>query len=1545
MKYDKYIGLPYKEKGRDVTGVDCWGLVCLYYREELGIELPSYQEEYDSPDDPNVIRAISLYKDSWELTTTPSEGNVVIFNILGEPRHIGIYLGNNKFLHSREGSDSVIDSIASPRWASRLEGTYKYAETNSIQVVGAPHPLKTQVIREWTVEGTTVQDFVNFTKEKYNVTPAFGSQLIIAVDGIPVPQSEWETTVLQKGQVLAYKSVPQGGSARMIAMFALIIAAPYLTEMILPGLVSTAGLTGAELLSAQAINATVTDLVYGGWVVQGTTLAIQMASMALVDAIFPIRQESVNNPGTPGQMNLFTGGQNQANRFGSIPVVLGKMRATGILGATPYVQTAADTNLLNLLIVWGFGPLQVDNLCIGSLPIDQFYSNNISPDIPTYKTLYGVTGENIEQFNRLYGSDIQQINKGVELVNNTLTGANPWVEVPFTQLGTSVEIVFTFPEGMRSVNTKNGDVSKAEADIWVQIGRWNGSSYDYSNSTSPVSLFNSTTTGSMSAGWTVELPPANLNDGDNVSTLYQYHTVALIPGNGIQIYHGTATDTLGHDPSTQLQNIYNSGSYGSLVNPDTPKVYKYLPVVPPNAYKLYTFVIHGKDYLSNYTIDHRTDYSAQSLQVTGLSLTPAPFAVTTQQETLIDGNSYTDTVYTGFTRVTITSGSIRPGTQDNPLDPITEQAVCSSLDFVTTRYVRAGNQSYWDPVINSYGIWDNQAGTTTWSTSKTYGTDKFQWTGWYTVEGSADDEGTVSIDGIVVLTMPYGGGQSSAKNWVYLEKGSHVVSLTAANIGQNIPGDQRGIGFKINYFPGGLNPRSSWDTTFQFGVGGFYEKRKDPFNFSYRFTNLDKEPQRYSIRAMRTNADTAEITEGDTTVHYYHKAILASATSFNNANPIVDPPGCTLAKTAIRIQSTNKANGQIDGINAIVQTIGYDWDTSTQKWVSGKPINNPASLLLYVLTHPANAYRLTASEAGINSNGVGIGTKINWTKLQEWYEFCKNGNPSGGSLTYNSIVTSTISVMDIMRDICAAGMASPQYSDGKWTVVIDKPRDHTTQYFTTYNSWNFIANKTLPRIPHAFRITIPDETIAYQANEFYVYNYGYNADGSGGKTKANIFEMLQLPGITKQDQATFMARWHLAQLALRPETYTLNTDFEHLVCQRGDVVKVTHDVPQWGVGSGRIKNPQVGSSTLVLTERLWLTAGKQYQILIRTNSQIQLDGVTKNIAAISTTGWYDTISIATVAGGNTPATITSSDGLTDDNLFLFGELNKISQQLVVISIEPSDNATAKLTMVDYSPQIYTSDLTQLLIFDANITPTSTPVIQNTINSAPIIIDVTSDSAVSEQISNGIYKNVAIISFANPAELTKNAEVVQFQVVDGTASIDSTSLNNLYYINKEQGSIIINDLITGKVYKVRARYANQMGTISGPWSDVYTFTNIGKDTNYFSATGLYLDLDDVYLVATPINVTKPSDFDHWEFRIYKDTGSADFWDTTPTLTDGILNIQTVTGYDSGRFDLRNQHKPIISTSGIEYRVACRAVDRNGNYSDTSTLNSILVKTIQ
>ena len=64
----------------------------------------------------------------------------------------------------------------------------------------------------------------------------------------------------------------------------------------------------------------------------------------------------------------------------------------------------------------------------------------------------------------------------------------------------------------------------------------------------------------------------------------------------------------------------------------------------------------------------------------------------------------------------------------------------------------------------------------------------------------------------------------------------------------------------------------------------------------------------------------------------------------------------------------------------------------------------------------------------------------------------------------------------------------------------------------------------------------------------------------------------------------------MAQLKLRPETITLNTDWENLVCTRGDRVRVQHDVMLIGQTSGRITKFENGE--LHLDEQLIVEDGK-----------------------------------------------------------------------------------------------------------------------------------------------------------------------------------------------------------------------------------------------------------------------------------------------------------------------------------------------------------------
>ncbi|MHB8109751.1 MAG: TipJ family phage tail tip protein [Syntrophorhabdaceae bacterium] len=264
-----------------------------------------------------------------------------------------------------------------------------------------------------------------------------------------------------------------------------------------------------------------------------------------------------------------------------------------------------------------------------------------------------------------------------------------------------------------------------------------------------------------------------------------------------------------------------------------------------------------------------------------------------------------------------------------------------------------------------------------------------------------------------------------------------------------------------------------------------------------------------------------------------------------NEDPITFPK--PLAVTEVRIKASQQLNGVIDTLNAVVSSYTQIWNGSS--WIdNGTTSNNPAALFRHVLMHNANARPRTAAQ-------------IDDAALGAWYTFCANRG-----YTFNQVRDFRSSVWETLADIAAAGRASPTLSDGLWSVVVDTGTESVVQHITPRNSWGFSAEKVLYNRPHAFRCTFNNELEGYAKDEIIVYDDGYSA------ANATEFESLEFPGITRPSLVWKFARFHMAQARLRPERYTVNMDFEHLVCRRGSKVRVSHDVPLWGSGWARVKS-------------------------------------------------------------------------------------------------------------------------------------------------------------------------------------------------------------------------------------------------------------------------------------------------------------------------------------------------------------------------------------
>jgi cell wall-associated NlpC family hydrolase len=106
------VGIRYRRGGSSTeTGFDCSGFVGYVFREGLGLALPRTSREISRTGEP---------VDKNEL----EPGDLVFFNTMRHAfSHVGIYLGDNQFVHApRSGRAVRVEDLRDRYWAKRYNG-------------------------------------------------------------------------------------------------------------------------------------------------------------------------------------------------------------------------------------------------------------------------------------------------------------------------------------------------------------------------------------------------------------------------------------------------------------------------------------------------------------------------------------------------------------------------------------------------------------------------------------------------------------------------------------------------------------------------------------------------------------------------------------------------------------------------------------------------------------------------------------------------------------------------------------------------------------------------------------------------------------------------------------------------------------------------------------------------------------------------------------------------------------------------------------------------------------------------------------------------------------------------------------------------------------------------------------------------------------------------------------------------------------------------------------------------------------------------------
>lgn len=579
-------------------------------------------------------------------------------------------------------------------------------------------------------------------------------------------------------------------------------------------------------------------------------------------------------------------------------------------------------------------------------------------------------------------------------------------------------------------------------------------------------------------------------------------------------------------------------------------------------------------------------------------------------------------------------------------------------------------------------------------------------------------------------------------------------------------------------------------------------------------------PGRYELRFTRV---TIDYPDGGTV---RAESYLSVVRTIRYAPPTNVTGHCLVA---IRIKASEQLNGVVQTYNVIAEALLPQWDGAA----FGAPAltRDPAWASLDVLRGAANKrpipdarIDLASFKALADRNAV----------------LDQNGEPR---YLFDAVFDARTTVLEAVNDILATCRAALAMRDGKWSVIIDKPQTVPVQMFTPRNSWGFKSSKTFVERPHALRCRIINPTREWSEDEVTVYADGYS------KANATLFETMDFFGVVRASQAWREGRYHQAVAKLRPEKYELSADIEHLVCSRGDLVRVAHDVPRWGLGYGRIKSLTTGGggviTSLTLDERVTLEAGKAYAVRVR--------GADGALAYATVVGVSAAIETATLQ--LSPSLAAGACDVGD--LAVFGEAARESVELLVKSIKRMGDFTARIELVDAAPAVHQSDIGVIPPFDTQSTWPGQGV--NLAPPRPAIDEVRSDEdALLAQPGSGWITAIRLTLGARSGVLAPIERLeVQLRPTGSAEAWRSVPFPGA------PNAVFVTGVVERIAYDLRARYISNAG-IASDWTTVDAHFVIGRSTPPPAALAVRVERGALVVDYPPL----PRDFLGWKIEYHR-----------------------------------------------------------------------------
>lgn len=388
------------------------------------------------------------------------------------------------------------------------------------------------------------------------------------------------------------------------------------------------------------------------------------------------------------------------------------------------------------------------------------------------------------------------------------------------------------------------------------------------------------------------------------------------------------------------------------------------------------------------------------------------------------------------------------------------------------------------------------------------------------------------------------------------------------------------------------------------------------FRRVFRVGNLP--PNKYNIRAkFETAPNTGSRYASDCYLEYVTETV---------SDDFIYPKTALLA---IRALATDQLNGGAPRISPVV-TANSD--------------------------NPSHICRKILEDSGVESLRI-------MPSFNEWANFCEEK-----SLKCNIVFDSELSVRKALDTVSLLGRASVLQAGSKFDVIIEKAGLIPAQSFL-FGMGNILSDtfkqNFLPLVDRAnfIEITYYDKNKDYEPS---VVSAGQiAADNSRVSNKSSV----TLVGCTDEAQARAYGRFTLNCNRYLTEMIEFEADKDSLVCRYGDIIKVSHDTPQYGF-SGRLLEDS-GADFVILDRDLDTVGGVKYAIQIKND--------------VNEIKEFEILEI--LAPNKLRLNLNGIVFRKYDN-YAFGEINKASKLYRILKIATSGEFTCHITAIEYNEDIY-----------------------------------------------------------------------------------------------------------------------------------------------------------------------------------------------------------------------------------------------------------------